>query len=289
MNILVINDTALATNAQFTTTTVEVKMDAKDKIAIEVFRKIGIIWCIVPPQKRSYGLRIYQTLIFVTNMLFSAFAIYSNTVFFLNMKQPISTLMDILTSLFAVFLGLSIQFLCLWYPKQWRDILKHLRIGSDKGIIISEGMFVYFEVAVVHLTFFLKLIFDIWAWSLFGNINLILNYIFRHINEYFSMLLIIFLIHINGTIRVKFFMMNETLKRSHCVKPHQTVYGRVVQLIEKFNNLFGYQILFLMGDTIVTVLECLENNLAFKDLTTNVDLKILFIGVFQVVIAIVSI
>lgn len=262
-------------------------MHTKDKTAIKTLLKIARIWGIFPFQKPSYPFYVYQALMFFTNLLYSTFSIYRNATHFLNMDEPISTFIDLTTALITIFMGLSIQLLSLWNPEKWRDLYKHLGIDSNSNFITSGKRSVYFEIIIVHIFFCLKIMFAIWVWTPLIGLRFTENYCFRHINEYFSVLLTMILVHINRIMKINFSLMNEGLKRSEYVKTYQITYGKLLLLIEKFNRVFGYQILFLMGHSIAIMLESLNYSLLFSDLSKTEDLKVLLFYAFYTAIVIV--
>lgn len=241
-------------------------MDAKDKASIETLLKITRICGTFPSQQPSRWCNIYQFVIFLLNILFSIYSICNNARLWYSRKTTMDTVLELLTSFTALLQGSSIQFSSLWCPNGWRQLYADLIQDDCCNNNNTKKLGVYFEIFIAHVFILTKIFYVLWIWIPLIGFEITSNYIFRPINEYYTLISIMLLMHVNTVIRKKFVMVNQILKRTKSTRYIQTVYTRNVRLIDSFNCVFGYQILFLMAHTIATILECLYSSL-FHDVS----------------------
>lgn len=237
-------------------------MDSLDKGTIQILLKIAKFCGTFPSEKPSRLFFCYQFLIFIMNLLWSSWSIYNVVNEFYFDKTSMDIFIDLLTSFFMLFQGSSIQLISLWCPAGWRNLYEELKIDGCK----TSGKFsIYLEIVVVHIYYFAKFAFVCWTWVPLVGFHICKNYAFRNVNEYYSLISTMVLVHVNIIIRRRFLLMNQILKNSNCVRHVQMSYRKATQLIDNFNCVFGYQILFIMGHAIVVMLESLYNVLRFYD------------------------
>lgn len=144
------------------------------------------------------------------------------------------------------------------------------------------------EFFFAHVTFLLIYFWNISVWAYFLGIQTSGYYIFRHSAEYIPFLSTILMVYLNRIIRDRYTCLNKAvkqpavwavkrnftseLKQLHLYVRNSTVAEESIRRIQRnfrklgklvcmFNNIFGYQILFLIGMTILTLLESLESAL----------------------------
>lgn len=193
--------------------------------------------------------------------------------------------MEALPLSFSVMLGFSIQFSTLWRSEQWRKLYKNLKFDCQGIKIRSNGAF--FEVLIVHVFFFARLVLIVYAWLSMVNIRAVLTHFSRLLVDYFAMILVLMLIHVNTVIKRKFLLMNDFLKRANCIRHIQEMYTQNTDLIDDFNSAFGYQILFMIFRAISVILECLHNSLKYPDLKGSAAINMFFWSWFYSITVIV--
>lgn len=238
------------------------------KILVKIARICGTL----PSEKPSYYTRCYQMLMLTITFVSGALSIYRITNTIYDFVNTMDLFIDLLSSIFIMAQGCSIQLLSLCRASVWRSLYKSLNVGYRKTH--SGKMSVYLEVFFAHIVFFSRLILVNWAWFSLTGSDLFKNYTFRTLNEYYCLIAIMLMVHINIIIEKKFRMMNEIMRSSNCVRHVQLNYRKTLQLIDKFNCLFGNHILFIMARAIAISLECLHNVLKFRDYSKSDDLKI---------------
>lgn len=253
-------------------------MNKRDQAVINVFLKISKICCVFPTERPSRRYYSYQVLIFISTLLYGIFCIYNNAVNYTFNKSSLDIFMEALSLSFSVMLGFSIQFPTIWRPDEWRKLYQNLKTGGKEAKTGNKDAL--FEVLIVHLFFFIRLILTIYAWLTMIGIRAALNHLFRPLVDYFSMIFVLLIVHVNIIIKRRFFLMNLYLKRANCVRHVQEIYTQTTHLIDDFNTVFGYQILFMMARAISVILECLHNSLKYADLKSNVGINMFFCSWF---------
>lgn len=238
-------------------------MDARDEKIISVLVKIARVCGIFPSEKPSRYLHYYQILLLILNILCSIFSAYNNTSAFFASRGILDIFINLLVSCFATMQGVSLQFLCLLFMKKFRIIYEDITMKC-KITTTNQKKGIFLEIIAIHLIFFIRLFLSIWLWYPLLGIKAIMNCLFRHLNDYFCMISLMLLIHINTIIKRRFCLINTVMMESNCLQRIQKVYFDTIQLIDDFNYVFGYQILFMMGHTIALLLESLHNLLRFN-------------------------
>lgn len=238
------------------------------KVLVAIARICGIL----PSEKPSHYTYCYQISMFTITFIWSAFSTYciANTLY--NSVTTMDLFINLLSSFFLMAQGCSIQLLALCRASVWRNLYKNLRIGCHKTA--SAKMNTYLEVLFAHVFFFVRLIFVTWAWLPLTDSDLYRNYCFRTLNEYYCLITIMLMVHVNIIIKKKLCVMNENLRRSKCVRHVQVAYRKNLQLIDKFNSIFGNHILVIMARAIAVSLECLHNVLTLHYYSKSDYLKV---------------
>lgn len=264
-------------------------MNAKDKEIINILLKIARICGTFPTEKPSRRFYVYQCLIFICNLFFITFGMYRNLSNYYRDSNTLNIFMDVMTSSLVGLQGLSYQLLCLCYPERCRKFYRKLKMVFDKTTTTTNKTGVYLEMFALHAVFLLKVFLLFWIWVPVVGIEINLNYSFRILNDYYTMVSVLLLVHINIVLKERFILMNAFLQRSNCVRYVQKVYGKTIRLIEDFNSIFGYHILLLMAFLIFLSLESLNNIFWFLDYTKSDSPKILFWYSFHITSIIVTI
>lgn len=243
-------------------------MEGRDNTVIEALLKIAKACGTFP-----FCSLTYQIIIITLTLFYGIYSIYTNAVTYYPGKEPIMIFMDFLVSSFTVLLGVSIQVLSLCRLDVWKQLYQNLKVDCIKNSSTRKSN-VFLELLAVHLIYFVRLFLVVLAWLPLVGIAA-LNYFFRHLNEYYSMIYVLLLIHINIVIKRKFSLMNMFLRRSTCVRYVQRNYQKTMKLIDDFNIAFGHQILLIMVHAGIALLECLNNCLRFTDFSKFQNVYIL--------------
>lgn len=253
-------------------------MDGRDNTIIEALLKIAQICGTFPSKTISFESFTYQLVIITLTLFNGVYSIYTNAVTYDPDKNAIMIFMEFLISSFTVVLGVSIQLISLRHYKICILFFQNLKVGCVKNSN-SRKLSVFLELFAVHLAYFTRLSFIVWAWlPLIGTSAL--NYFFRHLNEYYSMIYVLLLVHINIVIKRKFLLLNKFLNHSNCIRYVRQNYGKTLQLINNFNIIFGYQILLIVTHAGIALLECLHDCLRFTDFKSIQNKYILFWDIF---------
>lgn len=242
-------------------------MEASDQLTIKTLLKFCRICGTFPPEKPSRWFYTYQILICILNLLYSAFCMYHITIVACLEKNSLDVILSILTSFFATMQSLSFQIVCLWFPDAWKNLYENLNIDYIENE--SRNLWVFLEILIFNLLFLIKLALGLWIWYPLSGISQLMNHNFRHINDYFCMVSVLVLVHVNVIIRKKILLMNEILMRSQCTRSIQATYFKIIHLINRFSVTFGYQILCVLVHTMAVLLQSLRNVLWFNDVNNN--------------------
>lgn len=244
-------------------------MEASDEVSIKTLLKFTTICGTFPPEKPSRWLYTYQIFIFIFNLLYSVFCIYCIITEMYFERNPLDVVLGTLTSLLAAMQGLSFQIACLWFPGAWKNLYENLNI--DFAAFQTRKLWIFLEIFIINAFFFTRLALGVWIWYSLSGIYVLMYHNFRHINDYFCMVSVLLLVHVNIVIKKKCLLMNDILMHSYCTRNIQATYLQITQLIENFNVAVGYQTLLLLAHTMLVILQSLQDVLWLN----NYDPKIL--------------
>lgn len=102
----------------------------------------------------------------------------------------------------------------------------------------------------------------------------------RMVHEYNGMFSTYLIVHVNKILKQKFVLVNEKLKRSRFIscsqiRNIQSNYNELTSAIEDFSAIFGYQIMFVLGNATAVLVESVQNAVMFQNL--NIPVKNLVI------------
>lgn len=271
-------------------------MDASDKTILELLLKIGSICGITPPNKNSKWnptFHYYYSLLLITALTsLSIYSIHCNILDHYPTMGTTAATVDFLTSIFLTLQGTSVAISYLAFPKKWHCFLKHLQEGRRPTKSWWRTFCAFLELTMAHLTVFVKVSWQWLTWLPIVKIHIQKYYFFRMFHEYYGLYATCFIVLSNKIMRGRFIWLNQSLKRSKCQQGHlrhlQGVYRRLLGTMEEFNCAFGYQILFVMGNTIAVVLECFLNALKSRNAQIENDSLVFFWAISSAIIALVQ-
>lgn len=133
-------------------------MEAKHKAHIKALYKVAKFFGICPWEKPSTFSVVYQISILCITLCFSLVSIYTTCSKNYPHITPLHAFLDLLSTIFAVIQGTSIQLTALTCAKTWRKLLSELHLGNEK---YSKSNIIYFELFIIHFLFIARI-----AWNL---------------------------------------------------------------------------------------------------------------------------
>lgn len=234
--------------------------------------KIGSILGVTPPNKYSkWNITYhyyYSLFIFFMVLASSIYSIYFNTNNYKRLGKP-EMFVDILTSISLLLQGSAIALSYLTQPKKWYNFINKLERNhcknNNKTAIAITG--------IIHLLLVMRITFSWIVWFPMTQIEISKYYIFRIVHKYYGTFSACFIIHINNILRQRFLSIHETLERFKFkyirIRQIQKLYRELMEIIEDFNPIFGYQIVFILGNTIAALLENFQNAFLRKNIETQ--------------------
>lgn len=232
-------------------------MEEKHKALIKALQNTAIIFGICPWEKPSVYSVLYQIFTLCATFSCSLVSIYANCVKNYSYISPLFAFFDLLASTFAVIQGTSIQVVALVRAKTWRKLLEELNFENENCSKLS----IYFELFVLNFLFTARIALGVYALAV---VELNKYYIHVIFHEYYGMIVTALILHINCIIKSQIFSMYDLLKLkdfqnpSH-IRQFESAYNKVMIMLNDFNYVFGYQIMFIMGYSVAVVLYCLCN------------------------------
>lgn len=249
---------------------VVIKLQPNDKEHIMVVLRIASLCGICPWRKPTRLSSFYQ--IFVTCFTFgiSVISIYKNfnRLSSSTTTSGMTTFITLLSSIFSMIQGTSIQIIALLYQNSWKKLIEELYVENN----LPLSMNINFKILIVHLLIISK---HVWSWVIWQGLRkweYSICYIFKFINEYYAVTLVTLLIHINHALESRLLILKQMLFKVPEMPPKEitfqlkrieVTYMRLMQSLNYFNCVFGYSILFIMGNTIGMVLENVHYGLDF--------------------------
>lgn len=259
-------------------------MDAENKEIIKILIKMARICGICPFEKPSRSSVLYHACIFCLLFSFSALSIYRAGSENYNDTSTMHICIDLLTSSFVTIQGCSNQLVSLLYPGAWRNLFNELDLvnGNEK-----PTKTVCIKIFILYLLLVAKIACTSLVWTTVIGWELSKYYIFRLLHEYYTILTIILMVYINLVVKKRFHAMNEILCNTSTffikkfdqniqIREVEATYRKLLLVLEHFNSVFGYQILFIMANAVAVILECLRNALKHHDFN-NIE-NVLIVG-----------
>lgn len=242
------------------------EMEAKDKHISNILIKIGRFCGFYPLEKPSRLGVFYQIFMLCFTFGVSVFCIVTIANTSYTSITTLHVFIDVLTSTFITIQGCSIQIISLLYPAAWRRLSKELNIATVNNEKQTRGFI--FEILLLHVIFAVKYVSCAMVWTRVVGWWLYKYYIFRAVHDYYAFITILLIVHTNLIIKKRFNTMNEVLKNTPKIfivkfepqlqiRQIECAYRKLLVVLEHFNSVFGYQILFIMGNTVALVLQSL--------------------------------
>lgn len=268
-------------------------MDA-DREAVRILLKLVRILGICPYDPPLRFDRFYQKLMLFLTFSVTIAWIYGNFVTRYPNLSTMDTFIDLLMAILMIIQGIACQVTFLIHSKIWRKLIQELNLGKEKYSKIS----VYVEFFAIH--FFLGVRA---AWNMFV-LLVILRWeynpylICRALCEYYEVLFVMLMLHINGIIKREFRLIHVKLSKNTMafynqfqptsVRELESTYRRLSFASDHFNKLFGYPILFTMACAVAMMLHTLCNMLKFYDISRLVLCSTMINTTFVLVFLVVS-
>lgn len=254
-------------------------MLTRNHATINALLKISRICGIFPTEKPSPLFYTFQILVFALTFSYGVFCLYNNFVADSVGKSSLDIFMQSLSLSLTLLLGLSLQLCVLSYPERWRNLYKNLRIDSNRTKIGNESAAI--ELLFANLLFLIKFVLITYGIVLIYGVPGALINLFRPLVDYYIIIYVLMILHVNSIIKGKFTLMNIFMRRGNCVKHVQRIYIKTTKLIDNFNDVFGNQILIISAHTISYALESFYNTLKYCDLQNTENLILVGCGWFN--------
>lgn len=234
-------------------------MNTRDEAVINKLLKISSILGIFPTEKPSWWFLSYQSLMFAFILFSGIFSLYSIFVIFTFKRDTLDVSMDVLCSSFYLMLGVSFQYPTLLHPDEWRNFNKNLKVGCKETKTGDRSALL--EVLFINLLFFTRTVAMIsMVYSKIGIVYVLYNFS-RPLIDSCCIIFLFMIVHVNIIIKKKYLLINKCIMRANSLRYIQRIYVDTTQLVNDFNRIFGYQILFISGRAIIILLQCLQRNL----------------------------
>lgn len=199
---------------------------------------------------------------------------------------------DFLTSIFVTIQGASIQISPIINRHAWRKLIRDLNLDDGDGK--KSFLCGYMELLTLHILFGARVTWNFVVWLRNIGWNSYKYYVFRSLHEYFAIISIALMVHINIIIKNRFRVANEILLHSSRisvkkiqVRQIEVTYRKLTQQLERFNRVFGYQMLFIMANAILVMLESLRNALKRSDFSVIENVMVVGWSLISTIVVVV--
>lgn len=251
-------------------------MNARDHKIINTLWKIAKISATLPSKKPSRLFNIYQILMITFSLFLSVFSIYNGAILVYGKINSIDFFINLLSQIIYAMMGLVMLFHPLKSPQKWRKLYANLvRNRISKKPTTNCNISAFIETLTLCVIWFCRATYSIWVWFPITGLIPCALHIYRHLNDFYSLMLIALLVHVNVVIKKRFFFINQMLKRADNIRQVQKLYRETVGMIEMFSNAFGYQIMFIVATVIVVILESSNNFLYNRSHIQNENKRVI--------------
>lgn len=279
-------------------------MEARDEEIIATLLQIARFCGIAPPEKPSRLGFLYHLLVLCVCVGVSVFSMVQTATHRYSSLSTMKIVIDIIPSISVLIQGVSIQASSLLCPSAWHDLLRDLHIGSKTGKNGRSGR-IHLELVILHVVFLTRVVWNTAAWSEFIGYDLERYYIFRLIHEYGVWITISLMVHVNLIIKRRFRNISEALKlsptlfiktfeaQSHVscsyIRHLEVNYRKLTQLVDHFNSVFGYNVMFIMANSVSVVLSCFYYSMTHHDFSVPGNLVLVGWCITAIFIAMVTV
>lgn len=273
-------------------------MYKSEKLGFQVLLKVAAVFSVTPcyasiqphsiPSKPKY-LPVLSTFLYVVVYCVSLIRnIESNYRSFKSLDIAI----DILTSTLSAVLGIAIVSMPLRYYRKWNELLTLLEQTSHVCLSPCKHttpLKVTAELLVIFAACILKMCYDAAIWTEIKGFRIYVNYIHREYSTCLGAITVLIVFHLSLVIRHRYRGLNEKLKASsdlidkdkrpkvteldlsgqvdveNVIKSIGVNYRMVGRSARIMNNIFGIQIMLLIGNCLVVMLESLNIALMVKN------------------------
>lgn len=278
-------------------------MDATEKGIIVALLRIARLIGIAPSEQPSRFGHLYQLFILCVSVSVSVFSMVQMGRQRFAYMSAMQAFTDIVTSVSIMVQGVSVQAISLLCPTAWRKLFGDLQIGN-KTAKTGGSERIYLELLILHLVFFAWTVWNTNVWLEVEGFRIYKYYVFRLIHEYCTMVSIALMVHVNLIIKERFRAISVALNlsptllleklemqnRISCsyIRHLQANYRKLTQLIEHFNFVFGYQILFTLANSICAMLESLHVSLTLDFSLPNSSLVLSWSAISTLIVMVTT-
>lgn len=252
-------------------------MDKNERWAIKILLRLTSTFFVTP----SYGFLMhdYKAPSLINSNFFSiicAFLLlstyivylqYSIKMFYLhNSASALGIVVDTLSILSYTILATVTILSPVFHRQTWKEMFALLQeVDKDMNYDASQypptnRRWFLVQLFAVHIVFAFKIVWNMLVWFIYENMSAYVYYVPFDLSEYFSVISLLLMVYLNKIIRKKYAYINKLLsqynnqERIRCIRK---IYRKLGTSIHLYNTIFGYQMLFVVQTTVITVLESL--------------------------------
>lgn len=234
---------------------------------MRILLKVARIFGICPWQTPSYFGRFYQIFMLCATFSISIVCIYMNGKAYYSNITKMRAFIDLLAVIFTTIQGSVIQITFIVHATSWRNILEEMNIEKEKySIKTCIVLFIINFFFIARFAWDTFILFTVVGWK-----SCVYN-MYRAFYQYCGMFSVIMMVYINRAMKKQSrssykILFNSTI--SYNRRNFERNYRKLLLLLNNFNNVFGYQILFIMAYSIALLLQSLCNSLKFLEADFN--------------------
>lgn len=247
--------------------------------------------------KKTRKLKLYTLYSSCTLLMITAGFLYSS-IFIKKGARPgesqvqqIGNLLETLSSLLLAVAALTAVSGAVFMRKKWQRLLEQLQnINVKLGIWEKDSANVYFKLFLMLLPKVCKDVYCIYAYSTTSFASMPKYFICNTVFDYYCFVPTLLVISLAFILKSKYKMLMELLKRrergisisenniflTNELLTHKTTFGGYLRgisklfrllnsILDNYNAIFGYQLLFMLGHTLLSVLQTFDYCLKYRE------------------------
>lgn len=236
---------------------------------LHILLRIGSIFGLTPPSKYSKWNTdyhyYYALFLLVVLLICSIYSVFCTVLEYYPVMSKPEMVIDFLNCYFLIMQGTAAVVSYLRHPQLWHRFINGI---EDNIHGLKQRYCCLVILGIVHLVTIIRICGRLIIWFPISDIKIDKSYIFRNFHEYYGTFTTCIIVYANYLLMQRFSSMNRELELSRFrygrVKHIQTIYRKLILIIEDFNTIFGYQTLFIIIGSVIKVLENFQNTFLLK-------------------------
>lgn len=219
-----------------------------------------------------------------------------------------STFLDIMTSFTLLIASLIILINVIFQTKKWKKLLNQLltvnrKLETSNIISTNFSNANYLKLLLLHILIFGITGFRLALWYLNDMRTETKYFLCTCIYEYYCFITTLTMVQLNFILRRRYNILADKLvetmdtfelhfKTADVIRDIVKIYKNLNDIVGKCNDIFGYQVLFTLGNTLLSVLQSFDSCLRYKKLEEkygNRAINVLLIDILTTVFNLVII